>query len=207
VAAQFSYHGQACCFGCQCKFPHFIKKHTCMCKWLQWLSVDSTRDCYKDWKMHEMQKMVENAHGRGRGRHFGQKQSRCGGKHMTMLLLLNMQLQWIRTQIDCQLGFLCWWIGSRCASLQLRACHKVGSRRTKTLRVKCGLILVGPVNFDNVTLQWQPLVGCSGTTSFRRCQHARLTHHSIWPQCKKSISTIFYGGSERGPPSLHGPVA
>jgi hypothetical protein len=35
--------------------------------------VASTTDCYEDWKMHKMQKMVENAHARGHGRHFGQK--------------------------------------------------------------------------------------------------------------------------------------
>jgi hypothetical protein len=35
--------------------------------------------------------MVENAHAGGRRRHFGQKQSRFNGKHMTATLLLNRQ--------------------------------------------------------------------------------------------------------------------
>jgi hypothetical protein len=61
--------------------------------------VASTTDCYEDWKMCKMQKMVENAHARGRGRHFGQKQSHFSGKHMTMTLMFDRSLKHVRTQI------------------------------------------------------------------------------------------------------------
>jgi hypothetical protein len=129
--------------------------------------VFSTTDSCRKHKLQRkfLGKMVKNAHARGHGRQFGQKQSHFNGEHMTMMLMFNRSLKHVRTQIGCQPVFLHRQIDSRHASPQLRACHKVGSRRTKTSRVKCTLITFELVNFDNVALQWQQLVGWSGTTT------------------------------------------
>ena len=55
-------------------------------------------------RKHKLQRkflgqMVENAHARGRGRQFGQKQSHFNGKHMTMTLMFDRLLKHVRTQI------------------------------------------------------------------------------------------------------------
>jgi hypothetical protein len=65
--------------------------------------VFSTTDACRKHKFQRkfLGKMVENAHARGRGRQFGQKQSHFNGKHMTMTLMFDRSLKHVRTQIGC----------------------------------------------------------------------------------------------------------